>query len=272
MQPVPVLTYHATNVAGNDYARNDHVALAEDLRVIDDGGYRIVPLVDVVAAVLEGAPLPEKAVAITLDDGTDFDYEDLVFDEHGIQRSMMNVLRDFIAERGGNRQPTLSVTSFVIASPTARAELDRDCLLGRGRFGERWWQAAVASGLFGIANHGWDHNHPASSEAASRGTTGTFKTICDHDVAHLEVRRARDYIAGVAPNPAVDLFAYPYGESNAFLVDDYFPRGYAHTGTRAAFTTEPRHVTDDASPWLLPRYVCGAHWRSTGELVRLLRR
>ena len=29
---VPILTYHSNNVSGNDYASNDHVALAADLR------------------------------------------------------------------------------------------------------------------------------------------------------------------------------------------------------------------------------------------------
>ena len=41
---VPVLTYHSNNVGGNDYANNDHVALAADLRRIRALGLRIVPL------------------------------------------------------------------------------------------------------------------------------------------------------------------------------------------------------------------------------------
>ena len=41
---VPVLAYHAVNIAGNDYANNDHVAFAADLRMIDDLGLRVVPL------------------------------------------------------------------------------------------------------------------------------------------------------------------------------------------------------------------------------------
>ena len=40
---VPILAYHAINIAGNDYADNDHVAFAADLRLIDDLGLRIVP-------------------------------------------------------------------------------------------------------------------------------------------------------------------------------------------------------------------------------------
>lgn len=269
MRPVPVLTYHATNVAGNDYATNDHVALAEDLALLDALGHVVVPLVDVVAAHAGAADLPDKAVAITFDDGTDFDYHDLDHPLHGRQRSMLNVLRDFATARGGTRNVT--ATAFVIASPAARREMDRECLVGRGWFNDDWWPLAVASGLVSIGNHSWDHNHPSTSEAAARGRAGTFRSIDDEALAHREIREAHDYIAQRAANDAADLFAYPYGESNAFLVEDYFPRGYHTTRTRAAFDTEPAHVTDASSRWRLPRYVCGAHWKRVEDLRHLLK-
>ena len=40
---VPVLTYHANNITGNDYASNDHVALAHDLRALHRKGLRMHP-------------------------------------------------------------------------------------------------------------------------------------------------------------------------------------------------------------------------------------
>jgi hypothetical protein len=52
---VPVLTYHSNNVSGNDYAGNDHVALAQDLRRVARLGLRIVPLATVVDVLLERA-------------------------------------------------------------------------------------------------------------------------------------------------------------------------------------------------------------------------
>ncbi len=39
-----VLTYHSHHVVGADYARNDHVAMAIDLEIIGDAGFRIVSL------------------------------------------------------------------------------------------------------------------------------------------------------------------------------------------------------------------------------------
>jgi peptidoglycan/xylan/chitin deacetylase (PgdA/CDA1 family) len=270
MHPVPVLTYHATNVAGNDYASNDHVALAEDLRALDADGWRIVPLAAVVDARLNDAPLPERAVAITFDDGTDFDFIDLPHPGHGLQRSLFNVMRDFVAERGAACQPTLSATAFVIASPSARAQMDRACLAGRGWFNDHWWRPAVASGLLAIGNHSWDHHHPSVAEAVARGGAGSFRGIATREVADEQIPRARRYIDTLARNDGAALFAYPYGERNAWLVDEYLAHGEDVTGARAAFTTEPMHVDDASHRYELPRYVCGAHWRSVADLRHVL--
>jgi len=53
---VPVLAYHSNNVGGNDYADNDHVALAADLAQIHARGLCIVPLARVVDVLLGQAP------------------------------------------------------------------------------------------------------------------------------------------------------------------------------------------------------------------------
>src|SRR5437868_11553101 len=93
---IPVLTYHAVNIAGNDYANNDHVAFAADLRLIDDLGLRIVPVHWLVDALLGDTQRAlEDCVALTCDDGTDFDFFDLDHPEHGTQRSLYNCMRDF---------------------------------------------------------------------------------------------------------------------------------------------------------------------------------
>ena len=41
---VPVLTYHAVNIAGNDYATTTTSRFAADLRLIGEMGLRVVPL------------------------------------------------------------------------------------------------------------------------------------------------------------------------------------------------------------------------------------
>jgi hypothetical protein len=158
---VPVLAYHAVNIAGNEYATNDHVAFAADLRLIDDLGLRIVPLHWVVDQVIGAADRDlTGCVALTCDDGSAFDFHDLDHPTHGPQRSLFNCLQDFIAERGAQAQPDLHLTSFVIASPEARERMDQACLAGLGWMGEDWWREANESGLMAIENHSWDHNHP----------------------------------------------------------------------------------------------------------------
>jgi Polysaccharide deacetylase len=269
-QTVPVLAYHATNVDGNDYESNDHVAFAHDLRRIDALGYQIVAVSEVVDALLDGAPLPDRAVAITFDDGTDLDFRDRMHPTHGLQRGMLNILLDFIAEHGRERQPRLHATAFVIASPEARAELDERSMIGAGWWGDDWWPEAIATGLLGVANHSWDHNHAVVSAALPRSATGTFRCIDSWPLADLEILRARAYIEAKAPNAEADLFAYPFGETNSFLLDEYFPAGPSRTGARAAFSTEPAHLTAGANRWNLPRYVCGAAWRTPEGLDYIL--
>lgn len=111
---IPILTYHAQNIAGNDYANNDHVAFAEDLRLLTATGWRVVPLHRVVE-LLSGPDTAWtlKTVAIAFDDGSDFDFEDLPHPVAGMQRSMLNIMRDFLADNPES-QPELHATSFVI--------------------------------------------------------------------------------------------------------------------------------------------------------------
>lgn len=120
---IPILTYHAMNVASNRYAENDHLALAQDLTTIQRMGLRVIPLSSVVEWRL--GRLPDHAVegclAITLDDGSWFDYYDLEHPSCGPQRSMFNIARDFRDQHQG--QPAIPMSSFVISSPAARSIL-----------------------------------------------------------------------------------------------------------------------------------------------------
>ena len=159
---IPILTYHSINITGTSYQHNDHVALFNDIRLIHNEGFRVISLHRIVDALYSHS-LREvgRCVALTFDDGALFDYIDLVHPTWGIQRSFFNILCDFIGEYGENSQPNLHATCFVIASPQARDELDRTCMIGRKWWGDEWWNDAVDSNLFSIENHSWDHNHDA---------------------------------------------------------------------------------------------------------------
>ena len=272
---IPILTYHAQNIAGNDYANNNHVAFAEDLRLLTASGWNVVSLIDIVDMLARpDTDWTRKAVAITFDDGSDFDYKDLPHPVAGMQRSMLNIMRDFKAANPMD-QPTLHATSFVIVSPDAREILDRTCMLGTRWWNHAWWPDAVASGLMNIGSHSWDHCHDTLPHVAQRNQRkGDFWGIDTEGDADAQIRASVAFIARVSPNPGARLFAYPYGHANDFLVHEYFPqqaRDPSRCCVSAAFSTDPEPVSRGSNRWNLGRFVCGDHWKSSEELTAILR-
>lgn len=272
MARLPILTYHGVNVAGNDYATNDHVALATDLETVDRLGWRIVPLPAAVARWIAGDPAwtDQRTLAITFDDGTDFDWRDLPHPVHGLQRSLFNTLADFRAASVPSR--AAHATTFVVVSPETREHIDRVGLAARGWWTDAWWAEAAASGHAAVASHSWDHNHDLARHLMGlERATGTFRSIATFELAEDEIARASAQLKRVAPNPGDRLFAYPYGEANDFLVRDYFPRHHARIGVDAAFGDGARPMDDRDERWCLPRYVFGRDWASPEGLESLLR-
>jgi hypothetical protein len=269
---IPILTYHSNHIDGNDYADNDHVAFASDIAQIDANGIRILPLAEVIDHWLKApARLQEwPTVALSCDDGGDFDFHDLPHPVAGMQRSMLNILRDF-RRTARHPQPGLSITSFVIVSPQARQVLDRTCLIGTGWWNDDWWKEASASSLMDIGNHSWDHNHQTLDEGQFRGIArGTFKSIASDRLADYQVAQASRFLWSTVPNRGAGLFAYPYGESNEFLVREYFPRQAQAIRISAAFVTAPEPLHEQSNRWALPRYMFGRDWASPSELQRIL--
>ncbi len=264
-----VLTYHSNNVSGRDYASNDHVALAADLALIARLRLPVVPLHQLVAALDVDASLPERAVGLSFDDGSWFDWHDLPHPSFGLQRSFANILAD--AERENPGPLPLHATSFVIVSPAARDDLDRSCLIAQGWWGEDWWPSAIASGRMAIESHSWDHHHDAIPNRVTGLAGGNFHSVADHRAADLEIRQASDYLDACLPQRRTSLFAYPYGQSNAYLREEYLPNFRQEHRLEAAFGTEPQPLTAGADRWNLGRYVCGQHWNSMDALQVLLR-
>ena len=100
-----------------------------------------------------------------------------------------------------------------------------------------------------------------------RGSFHVVDTLAD---AMAEIAQASDYIerrCGRRPR----LFAYPWGEDNAYLVDEFFPAHGAELGLRGAFITS-RDTRAACSHWRIPRPVCGTDWRSPAEFSALLHR
>lgn len=264
---VPVLAYHASNVAGPGYAQNDHVALAADLAMFTRLGWRVVPLAWVVEQRLGLADRDLRhCVALTADDGTVLDVRAVDYPGHGPQPGFLASL-----EAAADAQPDVHLTSFVIADPHARALMDRQCLHGLDWMGEDWWARAVATGRLSIECHSWDHNHPVLETPGPEGMArGDFFQVDSPVRAAWEIDQAVDYLNARTGPARCRYFAYPFGHAPEFLRSDYLPSQGPRLGLQAAFGTQGEAMTSTSDPWCLPRYVCGWHWHSPEELAALL--
>ena len=261
------------NITENSYSGNDHIALASDLETIDKLGFRVVPLSKVVdwhQGLLADQEM-SRALAITFDDGSWFDYYDLNHPTCGLQRSMFNILKDFRAVNPAGR--SVHATSFVIGSPHARDSLDKTCMLGKGWWGDQWWQEAAASGLVDIECHSWDHVHPGLEQVAQQNQIkGDFREVKSYTDSEIQFARAGDYIREVLEGRKPTLFAYPYGHASDYTVSDYLPNHRQEHGFRAAFATGPEAISKSDNIWFLPRFVCGSDWQSPQGLKDILQR
>ena len=269
---LPILTYHSLNISGNDYCNNDHIAFEHDIELIHKEGFTIIPLLEVVRAFSEGTLADLKnCIALTFDDGSHLDYHDVEHPAYGVQKSFFNIMMAFEKKHTHRKPSSIHSSSFVIASPEAREELDLKCLNGSRWWTDDWWHKAADSGLLSIENHSWDHNHPVLDVVAQQNQIkGIFTAIDNYHDAHRQIKWASTYINTRLKNHSVQLFAYPYGESNEYLTDDYFP-GHRHEHqTLAAFVTGDNFLTANSNQWAIPRFVCGSGWNSPEELLYIL--
>jgi peptidoglycan/xylan/chitin deacetylase (PgdA/CDA1 family) len=239
-------------MAGADYASNDHVALRIDLPLIAEAGFRIVSLAELVdrfRAAQRGEPANAHAapcVAITFDDGPEYDAVDHVHPTLGPQRSFLGTLQDFAGTAAGRTQPDLHATSFVIAGPAARNVMEEvtgsgPYYLHPGAMNDAWWSPAIDSGLIAIANHSWDHLYPALPRVAhSRQARADFRQVDNAGDADAQILAAANYIDERTGGRAAPFFAYPFGHYNAFLVGKYFPENASGAGIQAAVTVDGR--------------------------------
>jgi peptidoglycan/xylan/chitin deacetylase (PgdA/CDA1 family) len=264
-----ILTYHSQNIAGQSTRDNDHVALEQDLEVLHESGIRILSISELLARLKDAnGPFVEGTVCLSFDDGCDFDVRDLDYPGHGVQRSFLGIMQDFIARHGPEAQPGMHATSFVIASRAARETIDTRSLFGKGWISDDWWQEAYRSGLISIGNHGWDHNHPDLFPDSEEG--GSFHSVDSREQCEQQVIRAAELIerkSGIWP----ELFAYPFGECSDYIRQEFFPEESAIHKCRAALGTDAGKIEGKSDRWNLPRYVCGRDWQTPQELIQLLK-
>jgi len=257
-----ILTYHATRLESWTRGGADLLALAADLDWLACSGVPVLPLHTLLADE------SNEGVAITFDDGTRMDGESIQHPRLGRLPSMLSVLAAAKAQL-----PHLRASSFVIASPRARADLDRGLVndYGEALMDSAWWRAASHSGLMDLENHSWDHNHPLVALSAQRDNRrGSFLDIETADEAEAEITAASDFIeANCGRRPIY--FAYPFGEMSEYLRRQWLPTRGPQVQLEAAFSTEPRALSAGDDRWALPRFVSGRDWRDDASLSALLR-
>lgn len=131
-----VLMYHRF---GEDSLPSTNVRLAQFEAHLDElagGGYRVLPLPEIVAALEAGRPLPDRAVAITVDDGA---------------------LSVYTEAWPRLRARNLPFTVFVSSEP-----LDRKL---PGYLSWDQLREMVAAGGVSVGNHGHRHNHMTMLDA-----------------------------------------------------------------------------------------------------------
>lgn len=290
---VPVLTYHSWDNRYDEASQTCDVeseALARDLKVIYDEGYTVIPaywLAEWVRGWRSGATLPEKSVVITLDDGYDGDYLDNAEPHHPCApiRSVRAVLEEAALWDWGapDDMPVPHATTFVIASPAARALINKE-----GHMQENWWPAAANHPLMEVQNHGLDHDHETIPEGTYDEKIDVFLPAGGGKPQMTSMRidtlqEASDYIglAGQYISDKIgvgaDLVAYPFGPASDYMINDYMPSQYSSHGAIAAFCAGGEYVTRDSNPYCLGRFIHRSSpayggWRNAEELRAILRR
>jgi peptidoglycan/xylan/chitin deacetylase (PgdA/CDA1 family) len=176
-QAVPILMYHSVATAPNDATRELSVApeaFSEQMAQLGDLGFTPVTTADLARRWREGAPLPQRPVLITFDDG----YE-------GVHRHALPVL----AKHG-------FVSTLFVSTGWIRGAHDTggglDTMLD-------WDQIRDLAGS-GIEIGGHSHTHPQLDQVAD-------------DALWFELLRCKEIIADELGTGPVS-FAYPYGYSS----------------------------------------------------------
>lgn len=299
---VPVLLYHSWDVSGCTPDTNQSMRLEEDLKILHQNGYTVVPAYWIAQWAIghrDGSTLPNKIVGITFDDGANEDFYDNTI--HGCDtKSFHTVLQEF---KNSHSLPWYSphAATFVIGSPVARTLIEPAATTHTGRhvdLDDTWWSQAQNSSVMEVYNHGTDHGHAAINgpvaethpsfshpvlfsqglslpisqySTLSPSSTGpnNFFFVDNDRTAYAEIRMSGDYIKtkiGVYP----DLFAYPFGSTALHLWSSYFPTKFSQHKTYAAFTTQRTYVTRNSHRYLLGRFDRGGNFVSTADLLQIL--
>lgn len=189
---VVVLMYHRF---GEDRLPSTSVRVEQFVAHVEhlqDKGYAVVPLTDVIAAINTGAPLPERAVAITIDDA---------------YRSVYDVAYPVLRDAG------MPFTVFVASDA-----------VDEGLPAYMSWDQMREMAAHGAtyANHGAAHASTLEREGGASDEQWLARVRADVERGWRRLEEELEPIPGV--------FAYPYGEFNTETGDLLKEMGYLSFG------------------------------------------
>lgn len=163
--------------------------------------HNVLPLKQVIEALQNKQPLPDKTVVITFDDGYDNIYD--------------------------NAHPILKEFAFpytIFVNPP---------LIGKVNYQLTWQQVKImAAENVSFANHGKQHNHMLSKDAEESQQDWLNRTMQDIEDAEEMLQKNIGY--------SLKYFAYPYGEFDTQFKTQLSAQGYAgfaqHSGAIASYS------------------------------------
>ena len=212
---VPILLYHRLGPALTDDMTVTTPVFEAQLKLIQERGYKVVPLKALLAALGDSAaPPPDRAVVLAVDDGHRTVYTD-----------MFPLIKRY----------QIPVTLFIYPSAISNASAP---------YAMTWEQLAEmkASGLVDIQSH--TYWHPNFNIEKKRLAPPAYERfVMDQFTKSKAVLEQR--LGG-----KVDLLAWPFGIHDAELEKWAQEAGYV-----AAFTIDRRPVTRAEKPMSLPRSI-----------------
>ena len=190
-----VLMYHRF---GEDRYPSTSIRIEQfeaQLEYLQVSGYTIVPLADIAAAINDGAPLPDRAVAITIDDA---------------YRSVYDIAFPLFRAFG---------FPFTVFVATNAVDEQRPAYMNW----EQMRNMAAGGGTF--ANHGATHSSLIERRDEETDTDWLARIRADVEQGWRRLTEELDPMPGV--------FAYPYGEYDAQVADLLVELGYINFGQQS---------------------------------------
>jgi len=187
-EPVPILLYHRFGAARADSMTVTDAVFASHIEYLKTGGYRVIPLRQVVNAMLRKESVPARSVAIVVDDG---------------HRSVYTDLRPIVRKYG------IPVTLFIYPSAISNAS-----------YAMSWDQLRELqkTGLYDIQSH--TYWHPNFKKEKKRLSAAEYERFVG-----MQLTRSREKLEKEL-GTKIDMLAWPFGIYDDELTEKARAAGY----------------------------------------------